>query len=311
VNAVRSEPDRAQPQRAGEQQRGYRRGRPEPVGGSASYPAADRRRPGEREQPREPEGRADEYAGREREDGAAGRGDRDQRRDRPGQHAPQRGRRPASRVVGRDAIAVAYRSCDRPGQRYGERREDGEQEDQIEPGPFGQPGRGRDEDELRRGNRQAERAEGPAAAAGLHEGGDRGRSAHRDDAEPESAQGGERDDRPEPVGCEVTQRGQSEQPGAEHERPAPPQAGQQAAHRQLSQDGAGHHDAGDQPGPQIVAAAADHPQRRDGHEQREPGEPQHRGTEQPAHAGHPPDGTGRWPPVNAHPASVPRGGSGV
>jgi len=273
VNAVRSEPDPGQPQRAREEQRGYRRSGPETVGDPASSPSADRRRSGEREQPGEPEGRADEYVGRERKDGPAGRGDHDQRRDRPGQHAPQRGRRPASGAPGRRAITVVHGSCDRPGERYGERREDGEHEDQPEPSPVGEPGRDRDEDELRRGDRQPEGTEGPAAAAGLHQGGDRGRSAHRDDAEPEAAQGGEREDGPEPVGCEVTQRGQSEQSSAEHERPAPPQAGQHAAHRQLSQDGAGHHDAGDQPGPQIVTAAADHPQRHDGHEQPEASEP--------------------------------------
>src|SRR6185436_13511824 len=173
-------------------------------------------------------------------------------------------------VVG-GTIAVAHRSCDRPGQRYGERREDGEQEDQPEPGPFGEPGRDRDEDELRRGNRQPEGTESPAAAAGFHEGGDGGRSAYRDDAEPESAQRGERDDRPEHVGGEVAQRGQAEQSGAEHERPPPPQAGEQTAHGQLGQDGAGHHDASDQPGPQVVAAAADHPQGYDRNEQREAG----------------------------------------
>ena len=277
MNAVRPERDPGQPQRTGEEERGYRRGGSQTVGDPASAPSADRRRPGEREQPREPEGRADEYAGREREDGPARRGDHDQRRDRPEQHAPQRGR-PGPGAVGsgadgRRAITIAHRSCDRPGERYGERREDGEHEDQPESSPVGEPGREWDEDELRRGDRQPEGTEGPAAAAGLHEGRDRGRSAHRDDAEPEPAQRGERGDGPEPVGCEVTQRGQSEQSGAEHERPAPPQAGQHAAHRQLGQDGAGHHDAGDQPGPQIVTAAADHPQRRDGHEQREASEP--------------------------------------
>ena len=230
MNVIGSGRDRGQSQRTHQEQRGYRRSGPETVGDGTGPPSAGRSRPREREQPQEPQGRAGEYVRGEREDGPAGRGDHDQCRDRPGHRAPECGRRTPSGAVGGCAISLAHGSCDRPGEGYGQRREDGEHEDEPEADPLGQPGRGRDKYELRRCRGQSEGTQGPSAAPGLHEGGDCGCSAHGHDSEAKPAQRGERRYRPQAIGGQLTQCGQSEQPGSEHQGPAPPEAGQHPAH---------------------------------------------------------------------------------